>query len=395
MKKEHHSPWPDSLKEFIGRCIQDAEENSQPELEDEVKLLISRQYEMGNIWNVDWSSMNLESLRKLTNAQNTIIEDKKRKVEKPVSGNQFSLLSEEDEVDKKEKRRRRFENGSRSQNNAKSEELKVNPENGAIIGRSTELEKRYLRLTSAPDPDTVRPLPVLKQTLELLKKKWKEEKNYAYICDQFKSLRQDLTVQRIQNEFSVLVYEIHARIALEKGDVGEYNQCQTQLFHLYSFGIPGNTKEFLAYRILYMLFTKNRSEMNSLLANLKEEDKTNAAVTHALEVRSAMATGDYYKFFHLYLVAPNMGGYLMDLFIERERVQAMIMMCKAYRPSLTMEFLANTLAFEEMEDCVNFFRSCNAVYDSKDPNRILMKESTDRFEKCMKKHAVVDIKGQI
>lgn len=216
MKKEHHSPWPDSLKEFIGRCIQDAEENSQPELEDEVKLLISRQYEMGNIWNVDWSSMNLESLRKLTNAQNTIIEDKKRKVEKPVSGNQFSLLSEEDEVDKKEKRRRRFENGSRSQNNAKSEELKVNPENGAIIGRSTELEKRYLRLTSAPDPDTVRPLPVLKQTLELLKKKWKEEKNYAYICDQFKSLRQDLTVQRIQNEFSVLVYEIHARIALEK-----------------------------------------------------------------------------------------------------------------------------------------------------------------------------------
>lgn len=135
--------------------------------------------------------------------------------------------------------------------------------------------------------------------------------------------------------------------------------------------------------------------MNSLLANLKEEDKTNAAVTHALEVRSAMATGDYYKFFHLYLVAPNMGGYLMDLFIERERVQAMIMMCKAYRPSLTMEFLANTLAFEEMEDCVNFFRSCNAVYDSKDPNRILMKESTDRFEKCMKKHAVVDIKGQI
>lgn len=216
MKKEYHSPWPDSLKEFIGRCIQDAEENSQPELEDEVKLLISRQYEMGNIWNVDWSSMNLESLRKLTNAQNTIIEDKKRKVEKPVSGNQFSLLSEEDEVDKKEKRRRRFENGSRSQNNAKSEELKVNPENGAIIGRSTELEKRYLRLTSAPDPDTVRPLPVLKQTLELLKKKWKEEKNYAYICDQFKSLRQDLTVQRIQNEFSVLVYEIHARIALEK-----------------------------------------------------------------------------------------------------------------------------------------------------------------------------------
>jgi hypothetical protein len=45
-----------------------------------------------------------------------------------------------------------------------------------------------------PDPADIRPLPVLRQTLELLKRKWKQEENYAYICDQFKSLRQDLTV---------------------------------------------------------------------------------------------------------------------------------------------------------------------------------------------------------
>lgn len=64
-----------------------------------------------------------------------------------------------------------------------------------IVGTSRQLEKPYLRLTSAPDPRTVRPLAVLRQTLEHLKRKWRSENNYAWVCDQFKSLRQDLTVR--------------------------------------------------------------------------------------------------------------------------------------------------------------------------------------------------------
>jgi len=200
---------------------------------------------------------------------------------------------------------------------------------GPVIGRSQDLEKKYFRLTSAPNPDTVRPLSVLEKTLDLLKAKWKQENNYSYICDQFKSLRQDLTVQHIKNEFKVNVYEIHARIALEKGDLGEYNQCQTQLRALYSQNLGGHPTEFRAYRILYFIHTCNRTDMNDVLADLTPAEKKDPAVKHALDARSALALGNYHKFFQLYLLTPNMGAYLMDMFVGRERLAALSNICRA------------------------------------------------------------------
>jgi hypothetical protein len=71
-------------------------------------------------------------------------------------------------------------------------------------------------------------------------------------------------VQRIKSEFTVTVYEIHARIALEKGDLGEYNQCQTQLKQLYEYNLQGHVMEFTAYRILYLLHTRNPSGRTTL-----------------------------------------------------------------------------------------------------------------------------------
>ncbi|CCA71355.1 related to MNI2-Protein of unknown function localised to nucleus [Serendipita indica DSM 11827] len=156
-----------------------------------------------------------------------------------------------------------------------------------IVGRSSSIFKNYLRLTSDPDPKDIRPLPVLKQTLEQLKQRWRSEGNYHWVCDQFKSLRQDLTVQRIKNDFTVLVYEIHARIALENSDLVEFNACQATLKQLYELGLNGKREEFLAYRILYMLHGRNKAGMSS---TSKWTDKALPAVQHAMKAHMAMAT---------------------------------------------------------------------------------------------------------
>lgn len=232
-----------------------------------------------------------------------------------------------------EMRRRRFEgagvNYGNSGTSSPTDSQRAEVDQGPVVGRCQTLEKNYFRLTSAPNPDSVRPLPILRKALDLLKKMWRKESNYTYICDQFKSLRQDLTVQHIRNDFTVSVYEIHARIALEKGDLGEYNQCQTQLRVLYKQRLGGNPTEFKAYRILYFIYTRNWTAMNDALADVTAEDKKDVAVKHALDVRSALALGNYHRFFLLYLDTPNMGAYLMDMFVNRERLSALSAICRA------------------------------------------------------------------
>jgi len=211
------------------------------------------------------------------------------------------------------------------------EDLSDNIGDMKVIGTCRDVFKDYFRLTSAPHPNTVRPLQVLKTSLERVKEDWIEKKDYRYTCRQMKSIRQDLTVQGIRNDFTVKVYETHARIALEKADHEEFNQCQSQLSQLYKEGCDDRNKpEFLAYGILYYVYTKNTTDITSVLSTLTPQLRKDESVIHALNVREAWSTSNYIKFFRLFAAAPKMAGYLMDKFLARERKAALSYIMKAY-----------------------------------------------------------------
>lgn len=73
-------------------------------------------------------------------------------------------------------------------------------------------------------------------------------------------------------------------------------------------------------------------DINAMLEEMCDVGLNNHSecVQHALMVRSSLAKGNYHKFFKLYENAPNMGGYLIDQFVGRKRVDALIVICRAY-----------------------------------------------------------------
>ncbi|OAX39796.1 hypothetical protein K503DRAFT_769157 [Rhizopogon vinicolor AM-OR11-026] len=397
--------WPPQLKEWVARCLGQMTDANRAEAQTELRQAIANAFAEKTLWTTDWAGVQLQSLvpkapptlntlkRKMNDAPQLSKKAKKAAAQKHANANidfgdqaamnrRAERFQREHELERQKSMRGQGSLQANNQNThlfnriSRSDSPSVfgtNPDDPeadpnvldwdkyTIVGTNQELFKDYLRLTSEPKPETIRPYPVLQQTLIELKKRWREKVSYNWICNQFKSLRQDLTVQRIKNEFTVQVYEIHARMALESSDMVEYNQCQGTLKHLYDLGIPGKHEEFTAYRILMLLHGRNKSELNLYVGTLTPRQKRDPAVQHALQVQRALSMGNYHALFEMYWNAPNMGAYIMDHFIDRERIRALMTMTKAYR-TLALPFIQNELGFETTTEAREFLATHSLTF---------------------------------
>lgn len=278
--------------------------------------------------------------------------------------------------------------------------------NKPIIGLCEVLEKKYLRLTSEPDPYKVRPLRVLKNAFDWIVNKFvHNECSYQYFCDQMKSIRQDLKVQMIENDFTANVYKTHARVALNSSDIGEYNQCQSSLKSL--FELPGIDKgdlpEFISYRILYHMMTSDYASLNQirveLLTRLKHIRKY-PIVRRALAMSEAQIEGNYHTFMKLYEETSGSERHLINQFIKKERIYALDNMCKAYS-RISLNFLAPELRFNDANEAFQFLTDLELiqymVIPDGNPDEIYLdaRKCRPNISKHFSASKRVDIKGQI
>ncbi|GET93054.1 hypothetical protein, conserved [Leishmania tarentolae] len=233
-----------------------------------------------------------------------------------------------------------------------------------FVGLSTELERHYTRYE--PVAEDIRPPAVLKEAYThitmhatVLEKREGKKAAQKYLSDQLKGMRQDLRVQNVVDNFTVMVYEVHARLCLQTGDIGEFNQCQAGLKQFYAMDTVDlsqcDVKNFFLYRLVYLTLSGQYDSLSTELihftnAQLQGTDRVGSSiardsVNRTLALCAACNDGDTLSLCRLLLSFETEMTYLVRIYLQKLRIMWLKEILTAMKGSLTLRFLMASLGF--------------------------------------------------
>ena len=85
-------------------------------------------------------------------------------------------------------------------------------------------------------------------------------------------------------------------------------------------------------------------------------------MVHALEVRRAVQSDNFVRFFKLYKETPNLGNFLLDLMLYSWRLQAAIKIVKSYKPTVELSYVSKLLGFPNVGECEDFLKEAGCQF---------------------------------
>ncbi|KAK7198405.1 SAC3/GANP/Nin1/mts3/eIF-3 p25 family [Novymonas esmeraldas] len=233
-----------------------------------------------------------------------------------------------------------------------------------LVGTSTELERHYTRYE--PLVEDIRPVAVLRDAYAHIVRRAAEleaaegkKSAHKYLSDQLKGMRQDLRVQNVVDNFTIMVYEVHARLCLETADIGEFNQCQAGLKQFYAVdGIDltlCDVRNFFLYRLVYLTLSGQYDALSSELihftnAQLQGNDRVGSridkeSVNRTLALCAACNNGDAPSLCRLLAGFETEMTHLVRIYLQKLRIMWLKEVLTAMKGSLELRFLMASLGF--------------------------------------------------
>jgi len=267
-----------------------------------------------------------------------------------------------------------------------------------IVGTCTEVERRYVRVQSQPDPKTVRPASILQRSLQAVARREAAGEAYDDTGDFYMSICQDLRLQQIEDKLTVEAREgfaicaMRARVGLpgeDKGmDTKALSDCLLHLHSLYGKNARQPRQlEFAVYRFLMWLgltatgAPDATAQLNSSLKELAAFSP-HPAVSHATDVMAAVLAGDSRRYFSLTASPPasareqcHVHDTLLAPAVRRRAYETVL---KAYKFVIPLHTLTQLFGLQGAE-MTDWLDEMQAVYDA--DSQLLDVDASKKVEK--------------